>query len=188
MRVNLARSWFNVTTLPIFLVAAITFSEIASPDDPKLFFRPVLTLEIAKAIAEACESRQIKQKKPPVSIAIYDQGVDLVLFHRMAGAPLGAVIVAMEKGKTSASFPVSTKQWKIAAFGENGTQGIAHLPNITTIEGGVPIVTQDGVHLGGIGVSGSSGEDDEACAKAGLGVVEKSFIVKSYNKQELGIK
>ena len=152
-----------VISLPTGLLAA----------ESVLTVRPILTLDIAKRIAAACEARQIQEKRPPVTIAIFDQGANMVLFHRMAGATLGATAVAMEKGKSTAHFPVSTRQWATAAHGEKGSLGIAFLPNITTFTGGVPIITEGGIHLGGIGVSGSSGDDDEACALAGLDVVKK---------------
>ena len=152
-----------VISLPTGLLAA----------ESVLTVRPILTLDIAKRIAAACEARQIKERRPPVTIAIFDQGANMVLFHRMAGVALGATAVAMEKGKSTAHFPVSTRQWATAAHGEKGLLGIAFLPNITTFTGGVPIITEGGIHLGGIGVSGSSGDDDEACALAGLDVVKK---------------
>ena len=138
-----------------------------------LKLRPVLTLEIAQEIARVCEAKQINTNSAPVSIAIFDQGANLILFHRMTGATLGTAAVAMEKGKSTANFPVSTRQWGDATYGKKGSPGIAFLPNITTITGGVPIVTSDGVHLGGVGVSGSSGDDDEACALAGLAAVKQ---------------
>ena len=143
--------------------------------EPLLSARSVLTLNIAKKIADACETRQIQGKRPPVSIAIFDQGADLILFHRMPGASLGATAVAMDKGKSAANFPVSTRQWAAVAHGEQGALGIAFLPNITTVVGGVPVITSDGVHLGGIGVSGSSGDDDEACALAGLDLIKSDI-------------
>ncbi|MDC0004459.1 heme-binding protein [Porticoccaceae bacterium] len=140
--------------------------------------RPALSLALAQEMAQACETRQIANKRPPVSIAIYDTGANLILFHRMTGTPLGATVVAMKKGKSTAHFPTATKQWSAAAYGKNGTPGIAHLPNITTITGGLPIMTAEGVHLGGIGVSGSSGSDDEACAQAGLDAVKSYLTLK----------
>ena len=136
----------------LFLVAAITLSGTVVSAELALKARPTLTLEIARV----CETRQIKNKSAPVNITIFDQGANLILFHCMTGATLGTAAVAMEKGKSTAYFPVSTRQWKAITYGEKGLPGIAFLPNITTVTGGVPIVTPDGVHLGGVGVSGSS--------------------------------
>ena len=163
----------NYKQLTIVGVILLMISSNTFSAEPTLTVKPVLTLEVAKVIARECEARQIEIKHPPVSIAIFDQGGNLVLFHRMMGSSLGAVAVALEKGKTAANFPVSTKQWEAATYGDKGSPGIAFLPNITTIAGGIPIVSAQGVHLGGIGVSGSSSDDDEACAMAGLDGIKK---------------
>ena len=37
-----------------------------------------------------------------------------------------------------------------------------------TFPGGVPIITKSGAHLGGIGVSGATADQDEECAKLAL--------------------
>jgi glc operon protein GlcG len=37
--------------------------------------------------------------------------------------------------------------------------------------GGLPVTTADGVHVGAIGVSGGSPDQDEACAQVGLDAV-----------------
>jgi len=37
--------------------------------------------------------------------------------------------------------------------------------------GGVPILTKDGVQIGGIGVSGATADQDESCAEAGIEAV-----------------
>jgi uncharacterized protein GlcG (DUF336 family) len=49
--------------------------------------------------------------------------------------------------------------------------GIAHVPGIVTFEGGVPIKTSSGAHIGAIGVSGASAEQDGICAQAALDAV-----------------
>lgn len=150
---------------------AITLSASAFSAEPSLKMMPSLTLEIAKEIAGACEARQLTNNRSPVTIAIYDQGANLILFHRMTGASLGTSDVAMHKGSGAAHFPAPTKYWAKAAYGKSGSPGIAELPHIVTLAGGVPIVTSKGVHLGGVGVSGSSGDEDEACALAGIDAI-----------------
>jgi uncharacterized protein GlcG (DUF336 family) len=39
--------------------------------------------------------------------------------------------------------------------------GIAQVPGVTAFAGGLPIMTEDRVHIGGIGVSGDSADQDE---------------------------
>ncbi len=50
--------------------------------------------------------------------------------------------------------------------------GIAHVPGIVTFEGGVPIKTAGGEHVGAVGVSGGTAEQDGICAQAGLDLVK----------------
>ena len=45
--------------------------------------------------------------------------------------------------------------------------GLAERPRLVMFGGGLPIINA-GQRIGGIGVSGGSAEQDEACARAGL--------------------
>ena len=166
----------STLTLLLFITSA------AFAQEPALDLRPTLTLAIVQKITKACEIRQLKNKGAPVSIAIFDDGGNLSLFHRMTGASLGSITVAMEKGKSAANFPFSTRDWGEYIKKEKGVSGVELLPNITTIPGGVPILTSDGIHLGGIGVSGSSSDDDENCAITGLNAVKNSLAVGKFER------
>ena len=44
---------------------------------------------------------------------------------------------------------------------------VEHLPGVVASPGGVPIMS-GGKVIGGVGVSGVTGDQDEQCAKAGL--------------------
>ena len=100
-----------------------------------------------------------------MNIAILDAGANLKYFLRQDDAFLGSVKIAELKANTSASFPFSTKQ-----IGEitKAIPGIAFVPGIVTFEGGLPIKTGSGEHIGSIGVSGGTAEQDGMCAQAGL--------------------
>jgi glc operon protein GlcG len=50
--------------------------------------------------------------------------------------------------------------------------GIAQVPGIVAFAGGLPIITADNVHIGGIGVSGGTADQDETCAQAGIDSVK----------------
>ena len=53
--------------------------------------RPMLTLGMAKAMADACEAfRETQEDFRPVNIAIVDRGADLVLFRRQNDSFLGS--------------------------------------------------------------------------------------------------
>jgi glc operon protein GlcG len=76
---------------------------------------------------------------------------------------------------TSANFPIPTRTLGEIAFGKEGkpgmVPGIADVPGIITFAGGLPIMTASKVHIGGIGASGGTSDQDEACVKAGLDAV-----------------
>lgn len=133
--------------------------------------RPILTLDVAKKMAAACESKA-KQEGWKMNIAILDSGGNLKHFARMDDSFLKSIEIAQLKAATSAGLPFSTKQiGEIAAK----VPGIAFVPGIVTFEGGLPILTGDGKHIGSIGVSGASAEQDGLCAQAGLDAVKNDL-------------
>jgi len=107
-----------------------------------------------------------------MNIAILDAGANLKYFLRQDDAFLGSVKIAELKANTSASFPFSTKQ--IGEITKN-IPGIAFVPGIVTFEGGLPIKTGGGEHIGSIGVSGGTGEQDAEVARAAIGELLKQI-------------
>jgi uncharacterized protein GlcG (DUF336 family) len=134
--------------------------------------RPILTLEVAKKMAAACEAKA-KQEGWKMNIAIVDNGGNLKYFLRQDDAFLKSIEIAQMKAGTSAGFPFSTKQ--IGEIAATRVPGIAHVPGIATFEGGLPIMTADGKHIGAIGVSGATAEQDGMCAQAGLDAVKNEL-------------
>lgn len=130
--------------------------------------RTVLGLETAKKMAAACEA-MAKQNGWKMNIAILDAGSNLKYFLRQDDAFLGSVEVAQLKANTSAKFPFSTKMLGDIA---QKVPGIAFVPGLVTFEGGLPIKTGGGEHIGSIGVSGASAEQDGQCAQAGIDAVK----------------
>lgn len=126
--------------------------------------QPALDLATAKAIAEGCE-KYAAGKGWRMITAVHDSAGNPKYFSRMDGSILISVQVAQLKADTSASLPVSTRQFRELA---KGIPGAEVLPRTTSIIGGLPIMTSKGVHIGGVGVSGGSEEEDEECAKKGL--------------------
>ena len=110
-----------------------------------------------------------------INAAVVDGGGTLAAFLRMPGAFLHSVEIAIDKAYTAASFGFPTAQWP-AVFGSDELLriGLSQRPRLVVIGGGLPICIQGpegpegGALIGGIGVSGASAEQDEACALAGL--------------------
>ena len=104
-----------------------------------------------------------------INVAVVDAGGNLVAFLRMPGAPLHSIDIAIDKAYTSASFGLATSQWHGALQEHSAAvrDGIVLRPRFVAFGGGLPILEQ-GLRIGGIGVSGGSEQQDEAIAQAGL--------------------
>jgi glc operon protein GlcG len=131
-------------------------------------------LATAEKMADACAAKAT-QEGWKMNIAVVDGGADLVLFERMDGAFLGSVDIAQMKAETSAKFPMPSRALGEIVFGKDGepgrAPGLAFVPGLAAFPGGLPIKTADGAHIGAIGVSGGTGDQDEQCAQAGLDAV-----------------
>ena len=104
-----------------------------------------------------------------INVAVVDAGGNLAAFLRIPGAFLHSIDIAIDKAFTAASFGLPTSQWHAALQQHSDAvrEGIVRRPRFVTFGGGLPIV-ESGQRIGGIGVSGGSEEQDEACAQAGL--------------------
>ncbi len=129
-----------------------------------------LSLDMAKTIADAVEAKAIEQKLKIV-VAIMDQHGNLKYFSRMDGNNFISVRMAPLKAFTCASIPISTKALAERSAGMINSP-YSDVPGIVLLEGGLPIITKDGQHIGAIGVSGASPELDGICAQAGLDAIE----------------
>jgi glc operon protein GlcG len=140
---------------------------------PALETRPILTLDVTRKIVEACIAQAQKQGWK-MHVAVLDIGGNLKAFVRMDDAQLISEEVAMRKAYTAAALPRSTRETAELAYSkpERRPGGIAFLPRVAVIQGGLPIMTASGVHIGGVGVSGSTAQNDEACAQTGLDAVK----------------
>ena len=129
----------------------------------------MVTLNDARRIIAAAE-KQAEEIGQPMNIAVVDEGGNLVAHIRMDGAWIGSIDISINKAFTSRAFDIATKD--LAAHSQSGGQffGI-HVSNhgrVMIFAGGVPL-KRDGKVVGGIGVSGGSGEQDQAVAVAGAG-------------------
>jgi uncharacterized protein GlcG (DUF336 family) len=123
--------------------------------------------EAKAAIEGACKKAAEIDTK--MCIAVVDSGGNLKAFARMDDAWVGSIDVSIKKAKTALFFAMSTGQ--IGELSQPGASlfGIEHSNDgLITFPGGLPIVDKDGQLVGGIGVSGSSVENDQIVAKAGV--------------------
>ncbi|WP_454875341.1 GlcG/HbpS family heme-binding protein [Paraburkholderia xenovorans] len=104
-----------------------------------------------------------------ICVAIVDVGGNLVAFLRIPGAPLHSISISEDKAYTAVSFGMPTSRWhdEHKTQSEAVRQGLPLRPRFVAFGGGLPICVAGEV-IGGIGVSGASEEQDEACAQAAL--------------------
>jgi glc operon protein GlcG len=132
---------------------------------------PVISLDAAKKMAAGCEAKA-KEMSWKMNIAVVDSGANEIFYEKMDGAFLGSREISLHKAQTSANFPFPSRFVEQLAYGKDLKGGIipgfALTPGIVAFAGGLPIMTEDKVHIGGIGVSGGTADQDELCAQAGL--------------------
>ncbi len=127
----------------------------------------MITLADARRVIAAAEEKA-KQIKQPMNIAVADYGGNLVAHVRMDDAWMGSIDISINKAFTARAFDVQTKD--LAEFSQSGGQffGI-HASNhgkVMIFAGGIPL-KRDGKVVGAVGVSGGTGEQDQAVAEAG---------------------
>jgi glc operon protein GlcG len=133
-----------------------------------------LTLEGGRAILAAAE-KKAREIKVPMNIAIVDEGGHLLVFARMDGVKLSSIEVALTKAMSAAlrraPSGLSPGSGEPSLFLSLGLS-LATGGKLTCIRGGLPL-TKEGQHLGGIGVSGGSEDEDVAVAQAGVDALAK---------------
>ena len=128
------------------------------------------TLELVdiKAIAAAAEAEALKNSWI-VTIAIVDDGGNLLFLQRLDGAPPITAHIAPSKAHTAAMGRRESKIYEDVING--GRTSFLSAPYIQgMLEGGLPIV-KDGHCIGAVGVSGVKSTEDAQIARAGIAAI-----------------
>ena len=127
-----------------------------------------LTLKAATTLMKAAKAAA-RARDVAISVAVVDQGGQLVAFERMDGADLVTTSLAQDKAWTALVNRMPTGD--LAALVQPGAEfyGYESIGRGRTIvfAGGMPIELA-GVLVGGIGVSGGSVEQDQGIVDAAL--------------------
>lgn len=131
----------------------------------------VASQQIGTAAAHAAVAAAVEHAHTlgiAINVAVVDAGGTLMAFLRMNGAFLHSIDIAIDKAFTAASFGFPTSKWEgVIGDDELLRIGLNQRPRLVLFGGGLPIVDSGG-RTGGIGVSGGSAAQDEACAAAGI--------------------
>ena len=126
-----------------------------------------ITLEQAQAVLMAAHQAAVANGTA-MNIAVVDAGGNLKGFARMDGAWLGSIDISIKKARTARFFDMESGD--IGGLSQPGGplyQIEVSNGGLITFPGGIPLKV-NGEIVGGIGVSGSTVENDRAVAQAGV--------------------
>src|SRR3954451_14616963 len=125
-------------------------------------------LTIAKQIADRAEAESAKQEVP-VAVTVIDTHGNVVLTHRMTGAPAFSLELSERKAYTSALVGIRTAD--LVPLVQPGAELYPLLAvsggRYSAMGGGVPLFS-DGQVIAGVGVSGGTTEQDVAIVEAAI--------------------
>jgi uncharacterized protein GlcG (DUF336 family) len=125
-------------------------------------------LTIAKGIADRAEAEAAKENVP-VAVTVIDTHGNVVLTHRMSGAPAFSLELAERKAYTSALIGMRTAD--LVPLVQPGAELYPLLAvsggRYSAMGGGVPL-TNEGVAIAGVGVSGGTTEQDISIVEAAI--------------------
>jgi uncharacterized protein GlcG (DUF336 family) len=158
----------SVRTLSL-TCAAVAAAALTVPAHAQLLTHKDLSYDLARAIAEGAIAA-CKAKGYGTSAVVVDRDGETVIAMRGDGASPHTMENARRKAYTAMTFKQTTsayaKKW---SDGNPVVRAQVTLPNIIPNPGGVPIKIGDEV-IGGIGVSGSPGVDED-CVNSALATV-----------------
>jgi uncharacterized protein GlcG (DUF336 family) len=128
---------------------------------------PDIAFDLARSALQQC-----RRDGYQVAVVVTDRfGAPLVEL-RDVYTPVGALDIAKGKAWTAVTFTRNTSDFVKALKDGTIGAGLAGVPGVTPLAGGVVIATA-GSLLGAVGVAGAPGGDkDEGCAKSGLAAVQ----------------
>jgi uncharacterized protein GlcG (DUF336 family) len=127
-----------------------------------------LSLALAKTIAEGALA-ECKSKGFNVAVAVVDRAGQVMVILRHEEATAQQAEMARRKAYTARMFRTTTLEFQ-KRTSEGPYTAQRDIADVLALGGGVPIRIGNEV-IGGVGSSGSSQEQDDACAKAGIASV-----------------
>ena len=146
-------------------VALVALATGASAQDKRPDYGTAVNAAGAKKIAAGVVA-ECQKNGWNVAVAVVDTHGFLVYFERMDNTQTASMDIAVGKARAAATYRRTTRVFMEVI--NKGGPATATLPGVFASPGGLPIMA-DGKVIGGVGVSGATGDQDEQCAKAGLG-------------------
>jgi glc operon protein GlcG len=142
-----------------------------------------LTLEGAKKVIAATVAEAKRINSPGGSIAVVDDGGNLLALERLDQTFAASANIAIGKARTSALFKKPTKLFEDAIKGGRTSMVTlgSDLQNFTPLQGGIPL-EWEGKVVGAIGVSGAaSAQQDEELAIVGAKSLDNMEMAEMTN-------
>ena len=130
-----------------------------------------ITLEEAKVLTEKIEKEAERRGKKAVIAVCNEQG-NPVSVHVMDGAFLVSFNVAVKKAYTAAALKMSTMELSSLVKPGETFYGLQNDEKLMIIGGGVPL-KRNGKVVGGLGISGGTGEEDHSLCEYALSVFDR---------------
>jgi uncharacterized protein GlcG (DUF336 family) len=134
----------------------------------------ILTLAKANSIIDAALAEGRKKNFAPLAVTVLDAGGHVIAFKREDGASFLRFEIAYGKAWGALGMGFGTRE-----IADRATKFPAFFTALTAASqgraipspGGVLILDADGATVGAVGISGDVGDNDEACAVAGITTV-----------------
>jgi uncharacterized protein GlcG (DUF336 family) len=153
-----------MTSAKIMLGLMLALSAgLASAQERPPYGTPVNASTAKKIVAAALAECQKNNWR--VAAAVVDNHGFLVYFDMIDDTQTASSQIAVDKAKAAAMYRRPTRAF-VDAIAKGGP-AIMTLPGVIASPGGLPIMV-GGKVMGGVGVSGMTGDQDEQCAKAGV--------------------
>ena len=132
-----------------------------------------ITLSTAKKLIERLEQEAVRRGQRAV-IAVCNPEGNPVAVHVMDGAFLVSFDVAMKKAYTAVAVKMSTMELSRIAQPGGTFYGVDKLDGgkIVIFGGGIPLKSGDTI-IGGLGISGGTGEEDHSLAEYGQSILKE---------------
>jgi uncharacterized protein GlcG (DUF336 family) len=138
----------------------------ASANGPAVVMQRSVSLSLAKTIAEATLAA-CREKGYHTAAAVVDRGGQVLVILRDEQGTSQLTEMARRKAYTARMFRTTTMEFQKRTADNPQYAGQRNLPDILALSGGVPIKVGDET-IGAVGSAGSTLEQDDACAKAGV--------------------
>jgi len=162
-----------IRPLALIAAAAMTALLVVPASAQQLVQRRDLSYAMALSIAtgaiDACKALGFGTS----AAVVVDRAGDTIVAARDDNARPHAMEAARRKAYTARTFGVTTTDFSNEIASRPSRREQTMLPNVTALNGGIPIKLGNEV-IGGVGVAGSPGKDEE-CSKAGLAKVQQAL-------------